>query len=121
MDVVLLELKPVNDLSAELRYRVPGQVQYQSRSLPLAEIAGLYNFADRDFAKNNPDLAKIGQKLFNWLDGAERWLSRSIAFGASGAIDSVSICSVRLAGNVPRLWFNSINRISSLPSALASW
>jgi CHAT domain len=78
MDVVFLELKPVNDLSAELRYRVPGQVQYQSRSLPLAEIAGLYNFADRDFAKNNPDLAKIGQKLFNWLDGAERWLSRSI-------------------------------------------
>jgi hypothetical protein len=79
MDVVFLELKPVNDLSAELRYRVPGQVQYQSRSLPLAEITELYDFADRDFAKNNPDLAKIGQKLFNWLDGAERWLSRSIA------------------------------------------
>jgi hypothetical protein len=39
------------------------------------EIAGLYDFADRDFTKNNPDLAKIGQKLFAWLDGAERWLS----------------------------------------------
>jgi hypothetical protein len=77
MDVLFLELKPVNDLRAGLRYRVPGQVQYQSRSLPLAEIAELYDFADRDFAKNNPELAKIGQKLFNWLDGAERWLSRS--------------------------------------------
>jgi tetratricopeptide (TPR) repeat protein len=79
MDIVFLELKPIEDQIAELRYRLPGQVQYESRNLRLAEIAGLYDFADRDFTKNNPNLAKIGQQLFNWLDGLERWLSRSIS------------------------------------------
>jgi CHAT domain/AAA ATPase domain len=79
MDIIFLELKLIEDQLAELRYRLPGQVQYESRNLRLAEIAGLYDFADRDFTKNNPNLAKIGQQLFNWLDGSERWLSRSIS------------------------------------------
>jgi hypothetical protein len=39
----------------------------------------LDDFVDQDFTKNNPNLAKMGQQLFNWLDGAERWLSRSIS------------------------------------------
>jgi hypothetical protein len=60
MDIVFLELKLINHHTTELHYRVPGQIQYQSRNLPLAEIAGLCDFADRDFTKNNPNLAKIG-------------------------------------------------------------
>jgi hypothetical protein len=91
MDIIFLELKLIKDQLAELRYRLPGQVQYESRNLRLVEIAGLYDFADRDFTKNNPNLAKIGQQLFNWLDGSERWLSRSISQKRGGlalAIDS---------------------------------
>jgi hypothetical protein len=66
MDIVFLELKSIgsgraiDDQTIELRYLVPGQIQYQSRNLPLAEITGLYDFADRDFTKTNPDLAQIG-------------------------------------------------------------
>jgi hypothetical protein len=60
----------------ELRYRLPGQAQYESRTLQLAEIASLYDFADRDFTRQSPNLAQMGRQLFNWLDGAERWLSR---------------------------------------------
>jgi hypothetical protein len=75
---VFLELKTIKEQAVELRYRLPGQAQYESRTLQLAEIAGLYDFADRDFTRHSPDLAKMGRQLFNWLDGAERWLSRSI-------------------------------------------
>jgi hypothetical protein len=91
MDIIFLELKLTEDQLAELHYRLPGQVQYESRNLRLVEIAGLYDFANRDFTKNNPNLAKIGQQLFNWLDGSERWLSRSISQKRGGlalAIDS---------------------------------
>uniref|UniRef100_UPI00286AD40D CHAT domain-containing protein n=1 Tax=Chamaesiphon sp. OTE_75_metabat_556 TaxID=2964692 RepID=UPI00286AD40D len=97
MNIVYLELKPIDEQFVELRYRVPGQNQYQSRNLLLAEIAGLYDFADTDFAKNSPDLAKMGRKLFDWLDGTERWLSRSIAQQRQGLILAID-CQDRLGG-----------------------
>jgi tetratricopeptide (TPR) repeat protein len=99
MNVVCLELKPIDRQFAELRYWLPGQTQYQSRKLQLAEIEGLYDFIDRDFTTTNPHLAQLGRKLFDWLDGTERWLAQAIAqnrgglvlaiaFGASEAIDA---------------------------------
>ncbi len=97
MDIVYLELKPIADRSAELRYRVPGQIQHESRTLLLAEIAGLYDFADTDFAKSSPNLAQIGRQLFDWLDGAERWLSRSIQQQRQGLILAID-CQDRLGG-----------------------
>ncbi len=97
MNIVYLELKPSSEQYVELRYRVPGQVQYQSRTLPLAEIAGLYDFADTDFKKNSPDLAKMGRKLFDWVDGTERWLSRSIQQQRHGLILAID-CQERLGG-----------------------
>jgi tetratricopeptide (TPR) repeat protein len=97
MNIVYLELKPRDEQFAELRYRVPDQKQYQSRNLPLGEIAGLYDFADTDFAKNSPDLAKIGRKLFDWVDGSERWLSRSIDQQRQGLILAID-CQDRLGG-----------------------
>jgi tetratricopeptide (TPR) repeat protein len=97
MNIVYLELKPRDEQFTELRYRVPEQIQYQSRTLPLAEIAGLYDFADTDFARNSPDLAKIGRQLFDWLDGTERWLSRSIEQQPHGLILAID-CQDRLGG-----------------------
>jgi tetratricopeptide (TPR) repeat protein len=97
MNIVYLELKPRDEQFAELRYRVPENTQYQSRNLPLEEIAGLYDFADTDFAKNSPDLAKIGRKLFDWVDGTERWLSRSIDQQRQGLILAIN-CQDRLGG-----------------------
>ncbi|WP_310489121.1 CHAT domain-containing protein, partial [Chamaesiphon sp. VAR_69_metabat_338] len=97
MNIVYLELKQIDDRSVTLRYRVPDRVQYESRNLELAEIAGLYDFADTDFARDSPDLAKIGRKLFDWVDGSERWLSRSIEQQRQGLILAID-CQDRLGG-----------------------
>jgi tetratricopeptide (TPR) repeat protein len=97
MNIVYLELKPRDEQFTELRYRVPDQKEYQSRTLPLAEIAELYDFADTDFARNSPDLAKIGRQLFDWVDGTERWLSRSIQAQRQGLIIAID-CQERLGG-----------------------
>jgi tetratricopeptide (TPR) repeat protein len=94
MEVVVFQVREIDDSpserlrqrSVQLRYRVPEKVQYESRNLPLAEIAGLYDFIDspwerlrqRRFEADSYNLAQIGRKLFDWLDGGERWLSRSI-------------------------------------------
>lgn len=97
MNIVYLELKPRDEQFTELRYRVPEQKEYQSRTLPLAEIARLYDFADTDFERNSPDLAKIGRQLFDWVDGSERWLSRSIQQQRQGLILAID-CQDRLGG-----------------------
>jgi hypothetical protein len=86
MNVVCLELKPIDQQFAELRYWLPGQAQYQSRRLKLAEIEGLYDFIDQDFTKTNPYLAPLGRQLFDWLDGTERWLAGAIAQNRGGLV-----------------------------------
>lgn len=86
MNVVCLELKPIDQQLAELRYWLPGQTQYQSRRLKLSEIAELYDFIDRDFTTTNPHLAQLGRQLFDWLDGTERWLVQAIAQNRQGLV-----------------------------------
>jgi tetratricopeptide (TPR) repeat protein len=76
MEVVVFELREIDDRSVELRYPV-GKLQYESRTLGLAEVKDLYKF-DRYFDRHSSHLKKIGRQLFDWLDGNERWLSRSI-------------------------------------------
>jgi hypothetical protein len=83
MNVVRLELKQIagdkaDKQLAELRYWLPGQIQYKSRKLALAKIAELYDFIDRDFSTRNLNLLQLGRKLFDWLDGTERWLAQAI-------------------------------------------
>ncbi len=78
MEVVVFQLREIDDRSVELRYRVAGKVQYESRNLLSEEIAELYDFIDYRFESDSYRLAKIGRRLFDWLDGGERWLSRSI-------------------------------------------
>jgi NACHT domain len=83
MNVVRLELKQIVSTKAdrqlaELRYWLPGQTQYKSRKLELAEIAELYDFIDRDFSTRNLNLLQLGRRLFDWLDGNERWLAQAI-------------------------------------------
>jgi hypothetical protein len=88
MNVVRLELKQMASAKAErqlaeLRYWLPGQTQYKSRKLALAEIDELYDFIDRDFTTRNLNLLQLGRRLFDWLDGTERWLAQAIAGGAT--------------------------------------
>jgi tetratricopeptide (TPR) repeat protein len=89
MQSLYIELKSEGDF-AQLRYRLPGKLEYETKSLKLSEIEDLYGFADRDFETRLPDLGAIGKRLFLWLDGDGRWLSRvtESARGVVLAIDA---------------------------------
>jgi CHAT domain-containing protein len=74
-----LDLKPVGDNYAELRYFFDNPNQYQRRSLPLLEIADLIQLAEQDYyVRLAVDYAITGRKLYDWLDGSDRFLSRAM-------------------------------------------
>ena len=75
MQSLYIELKSEHEF-AVLRYRLPEKLEFEIKSLKLSEITDLYGFADRDFETRIPDLRSIGRRLFSWLDGDGRWLSR---------------------------------------------
>ena len=75
MQSLYIELKTDGEF-ALLRYRSPEKLEFETKSLNLAEINDLYGFADRDFETRIPDLGSIGRRLFAWLDGDGRWLSQ---------------------------------------------
>ncbi|MBD2457701.1 GUN4 domain-containing protein [Nostoc sp. FACHB-87] len=79
MKILHLDLKPVGDQYAEFRFFWDNLNDYQSRQLPLAEIAFLIEKAETDYYTRLPeDYAKTGQALYNWLDGSSRNLQREI-------------------------------------------
>jgi hypothetical protein len=52
---------------------------YNSRSLPLEEIADLIQLAEQDYyVRLHEDYAITGRKLYNWLDGSDRLLYRTM-------------------------------------------
>ena len=51
----------------------------RTRTLPLSEIGDLVSSAEADYYSPLPaKLQEVGQRLFRWLDGGERWLSTEI-------------------------------------------
>nr|WP_322653602.1 tetratricopeptide repeat protein [Nostoc sp. CmiVER01]MDZ8122982.1 tetratricopeptide repeat protein [Nostoc sp. CmiVER01] len=76
MQTLHLDLKPVDDNYVELRYFVNNPNQYEKRSLPLSEIADLIKLAERDYYVSffPEDYTVTGRRLYNWLDGSDRWL-----------------------------------------------
>jgi hypothetical protein len=101
MRVLHFDLRALQGNQLELRCFWDNPTQYESRSLNLVEIVELTQYAaknyylspqtgadQKDSQKNverklepadqlsqpQDDLATIGRKLFNWLDGNERWL-----------------------------------------------
>jgi hypothetical protein len=101
MRILHLDLRAVQENQVELRCFWDNPTQYESRRLNLVEIVELTRYAaknyylspqigadQKDSQKNverklepaypssqpQDDLATIGRKLFNWLDGNERWL-----------------------------------------------
>jgi hypothetical protein len=89
MNVVRLELKQIagnkaDKQLAELRYWLPGQTQYKSRKLALAEIAELYDFIDQDFSTRNLSLLQLGRQF---IDRCGNISARKIAdYSSRGAI-----------------------------------
>ncbi|AFY85073.1 tetratricopeptide repeat protein [Oscillatoria acuminata] len=79
MQTLRIQLQEVQRDCVELRYRVETQKTYESQILSIAEIANLVKESKRDYYIGRPRLKEMGQKLFCWLDGDGRWLSRAIA------------------------------------------
>ncbi|WP_414543576.1 hypothetical protein [Nostoc sp. CCY0012] len=78
MQTIRLQLQEVQQETVELRYWLPQQKHYESRTLYLAEIADLLRFGQREYYNLLPNLPGMGRQLFYWLDGDGRWLSRAI-------------------------------------------
>ncbi|MEH2097548.1 CHAT domain-containing protein [Nostoc sp.] len=76
MQTLHLDLKPVAENYVELRYFVDNPNQYEKRSLLLTEIADLIKLAERDYYVSffPEDYTVTGRRLYNWLDGSDRWL-----------------------------------------------
>ncbi len=62
-----------------LRYFWDNPNDYQEHRLPLTEIQDLKDRANTDYYTRLPeDYAKIGQKLYNWLDKSDRILANAL-------------------------------------------
>jgi tetratricopeptide (TPR) repeat protein len=71
-----LDLKSVAGNYVELRYFIDNPNKYEKRSLALTEIADLIQLAERDYYVSAfpENYTVTGQRLYNWLDGSDRWL-----------------------------------------------
>ena len=78
MKTLHLQLKESDRRTVELRYLDGESLSYPSRVLDLAEIQELLEAERVNYTEQNPRLLEFGQRLFNWLDGSGRWLSRLI-------------------------------------------
>ncbi|MBD2365235.1 CHAT domain-containing protein, partial [Anabaena minutissima FACHB-250] len=96
MQTIRIQLREVKQETVELRYWLPQQTHYESRTLNLAEIADLLKLGKREYYSLLPNLPKMGQQLFYWLDGDGRWLSRAIS-NSRGAGLVVTIDTTELA------------------------
>ncbi|MEH2264639.1 tetratricopeptide repeat protein, partial [Nostoc sp.] len=76
MQTLHLDLKPVDENYVELRYFIDNPNKYEKRSLPLSEITDLIQLAERDYyvADLPEDYTVTGRRLYDWLDGSDRWL-----------------------------------------------
>lgn len=78
MQTLRIQLKEVQRDCVELRYWVEPQKIYESQFLSIAQIADLVKEAKLNYYIGPPKLTEMGQKLFCWLNGEGRWLSRAI-------------------------------------------
>ncbi|MHC5763692.1 MAG: tetratricopeptide repeat protein, partial [Nostoc sp.] len=81
MKILHLDLKLVGDKYAEFRFFWDNPNDYQSRQLPLVEIAELIEKAETYYytparTETQEDHANTGQALYNWLDSNDRHLQR---------------------------------------------
>ncbi len=79
MKTLHLSLQILNATTAEVRYFTENPNVYQSRALLLSSIDDLIRLTEQDYYNRLPEeYFKTGQKLFNWLDGEERFLARAL-------------------------------------------
>ncbi|TYQ28406.1 hypothetical protein PseudUWO311_05660 [Pseudanabaena sp. UWO311] len=79
MQILYIELHPSSETKVELRYQKLNGQGYEKQILRISDIEDAIALAERDIYVSMPDPVAIGQKLFGWLDGDGRWLSRALA------------------------------------------
>ncbi|BAZ30235.1 TPR repeat-containing protein [Cylindrospermum sp. NIES-4074] len=90
MQTIHIQLRETQQSTVELRYLLPQQKHYESRTLQLAEIAELLQLGEQDYYQSLPYLPRIGKQLFFWLDGDGRWLSRAIEQCRAGLVVAIN-------------------------------
>ena len=100
MQILHFNIKPIQNNYVELRYFESNPNDYQSRSLPLTEIADLIQLAERDYYIPLPeDYQKTGASLFNWLDGNDRFLQQLLDNQRGKGI----VLAISTSGNIAHL------------------
>ncbi len=97
MKTLHLQLKESDRRTVELRYLDGESLSYPSQVLDLAEIQELLEAEKVNYTEQNPRLVEFGQRLFNWLDGSGRWLSRLIESQSDRLLVLAIDCSQGLA------------------------
>ncbi len=77
MHILHIDLSRASEDYADLRYGWENPNAFEPRRLPLAEIRELIALMERDYYVALPeDLVKTGRRLYQWLDGSDRWLAQ---------------------------------------------
>ena len=100
MQILHFDLKLIQDNYVELRFFENNPNNYQSRRLPLQEIADLIQLVERDYYVFLPeDYKKTGTKLFNWLDGNDRFLQQLLDKQRGKGV----VLAISTSGNIAHL------------------
>jgi tetratricopeptide (TPR) repeat protein len=92
METLYLSIKALNPQQIELRYWQGQRSAYEQKILAIAEIEDLIGQSELDYYVLRPQLTALGQRLYNWLDGEGRWLSRAIQnCGAEGLTLAIAV------------------------------
>lgn len=100
--VLHIKLIELGNGSAELRYYFDNPNAYAPRQLKMAEIEPLITAAETDYYTTLPaDLVRTGQKLFNWLDSADRFLATAIDEAPKNVLLVLAISTTGKLGHLP--------------------
>ncbi|GAB4226358.1 MAG: CHAT domain-containing protein [Elainellaceae cyanobacterium] len=102
MRILHLDLKPIQGETVELRSFWENPNEYDDRTLALAEIQTLIQQVEEDYyvsPRLQADLATTGRRLFQWLDGSNRWLVSKLAQHPGEVI----VLAIAVAGKLAHL------------------
>ncbi|BAY82380.1 TPR repeat-containing protein [Calothrix parasitica NIES-267] len=95
-----LRLNKTDNNYVELRYFENNPNVYQKRSFALSEISDLIQLSERDYYVPLPeDYRKTGTKLFNWLDGNDRFFQQLLDQYRNKAV----VLAISAGGNLAHL------------------
>lgn len=81
MKIIHFKIEQTNSDDIELRYYLDQPDDYETRALNLETFREWHNEAEAKFYTSfRGDLSKIGQKIYDWIDGADRFLARKIQY-----------------------------------------